>query len=60
MEALRALRRCTGTAFTAHVMGERGPVDDPLARGALVGLTLRYGYAGTQVRGLSKRASTLV
>jgi xylulokinase len=26
-----------------HLMGERGPLEDPLARGSLVGLTLRHG-----------------
>jgi xylulokinase len=33
-----------GLFFLPHLMGERGPADDPLARGALVGLTLRHGY----------------
>jgi xylulokinase len=32
-----------GLFFLPHLMGERGPVHDPLARGALVGLTLRHG-----------------
>ncbi|HEU5316141.1 MAG TPA: FGGY family carbohydrate kinase [Chloroflexota bacterium] len=32
-----------GLFFLPHLMGERGPVSDPLARGALVGLTLRHG-----------------
>jgi xylulokinase len=34
-----------GLFFLPHLMGERGPVADPLARGALVGLTLRHGRA---------------
>lgn len=32
-----------GLFFLPHLMGERGPKPDPLARGALVGLTLRHG-----------------
>jgi xylulokinase len=32
-----------GLFFLPHLMGERGPVADPLARGALAGLTLRHG-----------------
>jgi xylulokinase len=32
-----------GLFFLPHLMGERGPQADPLARGALVGLTLRHG-----------------
>ncbi len=32
-----------GLMFLPHLMGERGPTADPLARGALVGLTLRHG-----------------
>jgi xylulokinase len=32
-----------GLFFLPHLMGERGPTADPLARGALVGLTLRHG-----------------
>ena len=32
-----------GLFFLPHLMGERGPVPDPLARGALAGLTLRHG-----------------
>jgi xylulokinase len=32
-----------GLYFLPHLMGERGPQADPLARGALVGLTLRHG-----------------
>lgn len=32
-----------GLLFLPHLMGERGPTADPLARGALVGLTLRHG-----------------
>ncbi|HEY8884283.1 MAG TPA: FGGY-family carbohydrate kinase, partial [Chloroflexota bacterium] len=32
-----------GLFFLPHLMGERGPRPDPLARGALVGLTLRHG-----------------
>lgn len=32
-----------GLLFLPHLMGERGPRPDPLARGALVGLTLRHG-----------------
>jgi xylulokinase len=32
-----------GLLFLPHLMGERGPHADPLARGALVGLTLRHG-----------------
>lgn len=32
-----------GLLFLPHLMGERGPRADPLARGALVGLTLRHG-----------------
>jgi len=32
-----------GLFFLPHLMGERGPLPDPLARGALVGLTLRHG-----------------
>lgn len=32
-----------GLFFLPHLMGERGPEPDPLARGALVGLTLRHG-----------------
>jgi xylulokinase len=31
-----------GLFFLPHMMGERGPQADPLARGALVGLTLRH------------------
>jgi xylulokinase len=31
-----------GLFFLPHLMGERGPQADPLARGALVGLTLRH------------------
>lgn len=31
-----------GLLFLPHLMGERGPVADPLARGALVGLTLSH------------------
>jgi xylulokinase len=31
-----------GLFFLPHMMGERGPEADPLARGALVGLTLRH------------------
>lgn len=31
-----------GLFFLPHLMGERGPSDDPQARGALVGLTLRH------------------
>jgi xylulokinase len=31
-----------GLFFLPHLMGERGPQPDPLARGALVGLTLRH------------------
>jgi xylulokinase len=31
-----------GLFFLPHMMGERGPTADPLARGALVGLTLRH------------------
>jgi xylulokinase len=34
-----------GLLFLPHLMGERGPVADPLARGALVGLTLCHGRA---------------
>ena len=32
-----------GLFFLPHLMGERGPQADPLARGALIGLTLRHG-----------------
>lgn len=32
-----------GLLFFPHLMGERGPVADPQARGAFVGLTLRHG-----------------
>ena len=32
-----------GLFFLPHLMGERGPRPDPLARGALVGLTLLHG-----------------
>jgi xylulokinase len=32
-----------GLLFLPHLMGERGPWPDPLAQGALVGLTLRHG-----------------
>src|SRR5262245_17567227 len=32
-----------GLFFLPHLMGERGPQTDPLARGALIGLTLRHG-----------------
>jgi xylulokinase len=32
-----------GLLFLPHLMGERGPQADPLARGALIGLTLRHG-----------------
>jgi xylulokinase len=32
-----------GLVFLPHLMGERGPHADPLARGALIGLTLRHG-----------------
>lgn len=32
-----------GLFFLPHLMGERGPHPDPLARGALIGLTLRHG-----------------
>jgi xylulokinase len=32
-----------GLFFLPHLMGERGPQVDPLARGALIGLTLRHG-----------------
>lgn len=32
-----------GLFFLPHLMGERGPRPDPLARGALIGLTLRHG-----------------
>lgn len=32
-----------GLLFLPHLMGERGPQPEPLARGALVGLTLRHG-----------------
>ncbi|MGH2371005.1 MAG: xylulokinase, partial [Chloroflexota bacterium] len=32
-----------GLLFLPHLAGERGPQADPLARGALVGLTLRHG-----------------
>ena len=35
--------RCRGLFFLPHLMGERGPRPDPLARGALVGLTLLHG-----------------
>ncbi len=31
-----------GLFFLPHLMGERGPQADPLARGALIGLTLRH------------------
>jgi xylulokinase len=31
-----------GLFFLPHLMGERGPLADPLARGALIGLTLRH------------------
>jgi xylulokinase len=31
-----------GLIFLPHLMGERGPQADPLARGALIGLTLRH------------------
>jgi xylulokinase len=34
-----------GLFFLPHLMGERGPTPEPLARGALVGLTLRHGRA---------------
>jgi xylulokinase len=34
-----------GLIFLPHLMGERGPQADPLARGALIGLTLRHGRA---------------
>ncbi|HET7769160.1 MAG TPA: FGGY family carbohydrate kinase [Chloroflexota bacterium] len=32
-----------GLLFLPHLMGERGPADEPLARGALVGMTLAHG-----------------
>jgi xylulokinase len=32
-----------GLFFLPHLMGERGPEAEPLAEGALVGLTLRHG-----------------
>lgn len=32
-----------GLFFLPHLMGERGPAPEPLARGALIGLTLRHG-----------------
>jgi xylulokinase len=32
-----------GLFFLPHLMGERGPQADPLARGALIGVTLRHG-----------------
>ena len=31
-----------GLIFLPHLMGERGPTDEPLARGALVGMTLAH------------------
>jgi xylulokinase len=34
-----------GLFFLPHLMGERGPTPEPLARGALIGLTLRHGRA---------------
>jgi len=34
-----------GLFFLPHLMGERGPQPDPLARGGLIGLTLRHGQA---------------
>jgi xylulokinase len=34
-----------GLFFLPHLMGERGPSQNPQARGALVGLTLRHGRA---------------
>lgn len=36
-------RGAAGIFFLPHLMGERGPRPDPLARGALVGLTLHHG-----------------
>ena len=47
-DALTALARdvapgAEGLFFLPHLMGERGPRAEPLARGALVGLTLRHG-----------------
>lgn len=34
-----------GLFFLPHLNGERGPTPEPLARGAMVGLTLRHGRA---------------
>jgi xylulokinase len=34
-----------GLFFLPHLMGERGPTPEPLARGGLIGLTLRHGRA---------------
>jgi xylulokinase len=41
-EALDVAPGAGGLFFLPHLMGERGPVDDPAARGALVGLTLAH------------------
>jgi sugar (pentulose or hexulose) kinase len=40
--AAQASAGAEGLFFLPHLMGERGPFEDPLARGALVGLTLRH------------------
>lgn len=42
-QAAQAAPGSEGLLFLPHLMGERGPQPDPLARGALVGLTLRHG-----------------
>ena len=36
---------CEGLIFLPYLTGERTPYPDPLARGALVGLTIRHGHA---------------
>ena len=45
-----------GLCFLPHLMGERGPVAEPLAQGALVGLTLRHGRAHVARAGLEGTA----
>jgi xylulokinase len=42
--AERACAGAEGLFFLPHLMGERGPAEDPLARGALIGFTLRHGH----------------